>query len=104
MARTPPPSVPAPEADEAAADKDVILATVGTVEGEQYDILVTIRQLAGTAPSIRLNRVGEKKGAPFIGKLGPLRSAQEARDLAAMLPKAADALDAAIKKAPKAKK
>jgi len=102
MPRNPPPA--SPESDD-KDDKDVLIATVGTVVGEQYDILVTIRALAGGPPSIRMNRVGEKKGAPFIGKLGPLRSPQEADDLAAMLPAASAALAKAIKAAkPKAGK
>lgn len=103
MPRNPPPASPA-VADE-SEDKDVLIATVGTVVGEQYDILVTIRAISGGPPSIRMNRVGEKKGAPFIGKVGPLRSPQEADDLAAMLPAASVALAKAIKAAkPKAGK
>lgn len=103
MPRNPPAPSPAP-ADE-SEEKDALIATVGTVVGEQYDILITIRALAGCAPSIRLNRVGEKKGVPFVGKLGPLRSPQEADDLAAMLPAASAALAKAIKAAkPKAGK
>lgn len=94
MPRNPPqPATLDDEADKA----DVLIATVGTVVGETHDILVTVRALAGGAPSIRLNRVGEKKGVAFIGKLGPLRSPQEADDLAAMLPAASLALAKAIK-------
>ena len=95
MPRNPPAPSPAPAADESEA-KDALIATVGTVVGEQYDILVTIRAISGGPPSIRMNRVGEKNGAPFIGKLGPLRSPQEADDLAVMLPAASAALAKAI--------
>lgn len=84
-------------------DDDAILATIGTVTGESYDILLTVRAYKGGTPSLRINRVGEKKDkenkgkmVTFTSQLGSLRSPAEIDGLAKLLPAASKALAKAL--------
>lgn len=86
--------------DEFDDSKDVLVAHVGDVpgEGKSPAITVDVKSYDGSPPKIRLNRTGKKKdGSAYTGKLGSI-DAREARALAALLPKAADALDTAATK------
>jgi hypothetical protein len=77
--------------------KDTLVAHVGTVPAENGSVAITVdvKSYDGGPPKIRLNRTGTKKdGSAFTGKLGSI-DAREARALASLLPKAADALEAA---------
>lgn len=93
--------------EEFDESKDALIAHVGIVpaEGEKgLAITVDVKAYNGGAPKIRLNRTGAKKdGEAYTSKLGSI-DAREARALADLLPKAADTLDAAAKKAAKGKK
>lgn len=74
--------------------QDELLKIVTVVESpENYDIRVSLGRWAKGPVTIRLNRVGEKKDGPFVGALGSVKSAAEARALAAALEQAADALE-----------
>ena len=89
MAKIASPSTAAPSETE---DSGTLLEDVGVVSVDgQHDIAVTVQSFRG-AVSIRINRVGLKKGEPFVGKLGAIKTVEEATDLAKLLPLAAKAL------------
>lgn len=89
----PPPSTPASETE----DTGTLLDDIGLVSVDgQHDIAVTVQSFRGVV-SIRINRVGMKKGEPFIGKLGAIKTIEEAEGLAVLLPKAAKALAKRLK-------
>lgn len=79
--------------------KDVLVAHVGIVPAGDKGLAITVdvKSYDGGPPRIRLNRTGKKKdGTPYKTKLGGLDE-REAVALAALLPAAASALDAASK-------
>lgn len=89
----PPPVAPSSETE----DTGTLLDDIGLVSVDgQHDIAVTVQSFRGVV-SIRLNRVGTKKGEPFVSKLGAIKTVEEAEGLAKLLPLAAKALAKRLK-------
>lgn len=72
------------------------LVSVGSFPSGKGNVVVTVGQYKDNAPRIYVNRTGEKKSGAYTGKLGGM-SAEDAKELAKLLPKAADALAKASK-------
>lgn len=92
------------EPTETANGSDKLLEHVGVIKGDGApDITLDVRQWTGAdgkvyAPTLRLNRIGQKKGETRLKSLGSIKSAAEAEGLAKLLPKAAKALSTYLAK------